>query len=121
MSENKYHCVEIDANPELWDKYVPAGVSAKIDEAKVLYDRRGECNRCGSCCYYMGKDGKRHPCKYLSFDGDKAICTVHSTEDQPKICKDFPVKPDINNKHPDCGFYWVEKGTDIVAYGNSSR
>jgi len=113
MSERETHCVEIDQNPELWDKYISQRTIDRIEATKLSHNRYGSCNRCGSCCYWIKMvDGKKvlMPCKYLTYDDNKVrACSIWDTPELPNICKGFPVKRDLTNKHPDCGFYWVEK------------
>ncbi len=116
MSEDKFHEVWIDPNPELWDDTCPKGVLDHIDTAKQTLDRHGECNRCGSCCYNFdgkhnsGSKGELQPCKYLSFDDDGlAVCALYGKPERPKRCINFPPKRDLTNKHLNCGYSWTEK------------
>lgn len=116
MSEDKIHEVWIDPNPELWDETCPQVVKDHVTIAQQTLDRHGECNRCGSCCYYWdgkhksGSKGELKPCKYL-FNDDEGLpaCKLWGTPELPDICRDFPTKPDLTNKHPLCGFSWTEK------------
>lgn len=105
ISEDKFFEVWIDDKTELWDEYIPPQIAEKIALSKLLYIRKGECKRCGSCCSYIDKEGKKQPCKYLSFDKDGlAICSIYET--RPNRCRDFPPKPDVTHKHPECGYYF---------------
>ena len=102
MSE-KIKEVWIDPNPELWDDYISIDSEEKIRLAKLFYVRKGECNRCGQCCYYLDKEGIRQPCKYLSYNKDGlANCAIYET--RPQICRECPLKPDITNKFFKCSY-----------------
>jgi len=112
MSEDKFHCVELDDAPELWDQYCPQAIKDKIEAIKLTHDRIGKCNRCGSCCYWIRMvDDKKvlMPCKYLIFVDEVPTCSIRDTEIYPDACRYFPQKIDTTNKHPNCGFSWVEK------------
>lgn len=103
MSDDSY-TIWVDPNPELWDKYIPTGLKQKIEISQQFYDRRGWCNRCGSCCYWLDREGKKQPCKHLIIKLGIASCAIYDSPERPQRCKDFPPKPDVSNKHPLCGY-----------------
>lgn len=109
MNKGNY-CVEIDGRPELWDKHVSKNILDMIDYDKTHYNREGECNRCGKCCYWVARDGSLKPCKHLNYDDEGlAICDLHGKPERPNRCINFPEKRDTLNKFQNCGFNWVEK------------
>ena len=62
---------------------------------------KGECKRCGKCCYEVKKD-----CEHLRFetlDGKRrAVCSIYMK--RPIGCALYPMKDD---KLPEgCGFHW---------------
>jgi hypothetical protein len=69
---------------------------------KMHKHRRGECARCGTCCY-LG-----HRCWFLKFDGELAVCSIHTK--RPLNCSIYPVDPldieerDLLDMGKPCGF-----------------
>lgn len=119
--EKEPYTIWYDPNPELWDEYIPKDLKDKIELSKQFYERKGRCNRCGSCCYWLDRDGKRQPCKYLEINLGIAKCTIYGQPERPQRCINFPPKPDVSNKHPLCGFYFEikkeitkEEGKDLL-------
>lgn len=93
------------------------------------YIRIGKCNQCGFCCSFhtgwmSGKGEKRF--SYLAtfkkmhlndcceqFDRRKAKCKIH--DDQPHICKVFPVQPEHQIIcADDCGYSFIAVKFEMV-------
>lgn len=71
--------------------------------------RKGECKRCGDCCYIWDKPkdegGKRVKCQHLIFENGIAICNIYDSDEFPEGCKTFPIV--FDKDFPKCGYYWV--------------
>lgn len=73
---------------------------------RMLPYRRGECARCGTCCY-LG-----HRCLFVRFENGLAACTIHNH--RPQNCRMYPVGPrdiaerDLLDMGKPCGYSFVE-------------
>lgn len=118
MSENirdQLKDVFIDTNPELWDLVLELDLPI-VNELKTIikdyeenYVRKGECNRCGKCCYVHNEQGELVPCKYLIINEDSTTtCELYGKPERPEVCINFPQK-DNSHKFPECGYYFEQK------------
>ncbi|WP_295399531.1 hypothetical protein [uncultured Thiocystis sp.] len=66
----------------------------------VAPNRRGECNRCGSCCKLP------YPCPFLRFDdAGLSSCAVYYF--RPPSCRKYPRVAAENLTPQTCGFFFV--------------
>jgi hypothetical protein len=74
---------------------------------KQLASRKGECKRCGACCYLAWK------CPYFTVKDGLPSCAVYNKFRFPN-CTKFPIDhydiADRNAVSPNtqCGYYWNE-------------
>lgn len=83
------------------------------DNLEVNPDRKGNCKRCGRCCYagafwynvseemreqamawtkgrIQGLAHENKPCRHLGYEGTLATCTIY--ENRPWYCRTYPAE-----------------------------
>jgi len=66
----------------------------------IKYERKGECNRCGSCC-------QNEDCEHFDSEGEKTTCKIFGSTDRLLKCSLFPELPPILFEK--CGYYFLDK------------
>ena len=74
------------------------------DDDGVWWELKGECIRCGTCCYKLSILGKICGALKIEEDGEKKKATCSIEGRKPASCVIYPTLP--NKLFGSCGYYW---------------